>query len=367
MKNRYRGGAATPKSPAKNCKYIIPDKELNYIDTLYLYANAEELIEEDKIDVIDAYNEVCRTILFEKYPDSEQTGYANNRRWFDTPNFRIGVMDYELAKKLNQYTLEIQYKHHHLWQLNNDVSRLELPFDSDLSNYKIKRVDVTKTAILNVDYTKDHGFITKFRDDGLNPKRVGDSALTVYFGSRGVCTLRIYSKTDELMSKLDYAKIERYRSYFDTVDNLYTFEYEFHRKYLTKNYNIDSLKDFYNILKLGAMKFGEIGIFKINDKNIRNYKNKHYDRIDVYCFNNTEFLQRSDIKEYKPSLTYLIRRLEKLINSFIMRSNKKISKSEILLNLFPDELELIRVNSLTHNDIEDLISDRDLYLIKIVD
>lgn len=365
MKSEHRGGAGTPKTPQKNCSYIIPQKEENYIDTLYLYANAEDLFEGSYIDVIDVYNEVCKTIVFKKYPESEQIGYSNNRRWFDTPNFRIGIMDLETARKLNQYTLEIQYKHHHIFNLNNDITRLELPYGSDLSKYKIKRVDVTKTALLDIDYTKDHGFITTFRDDGLNPKRVGEGALTVYFGTRGVCTLRIYSKTDELMAKQDYAKIERYRAIFGDIENLYTFEYEFHRKYLVKNYDIDSLKDFDKILKLGAMKLGEIGIFEINDKNIKHYKNRHHSRIEQYRFKSNDFLKRKEQKNYSRSFTYLIRQLNKHIDRYIMTSDVKVSKSEILLSIFPDELKLRKANDITYKEFEEIAALQNMYLIEL--
>jgi len=69
---------------------------------------------------------------------AEYIGEAKGRMWYRTENYRIGIMDYDLAKRANQFNVEIQYEQSHMFSLEPNLKGLDLPFDGELNQYHIK-------------------------------------------------------------------------------------------------------------------------------------------------------------------------------------------------------------------------------------
>jgi len=86
-------------------KFIITQKELNYIETLYTYASIENFYSIFFPKEYLCYGELAYHNCINYYHDNvlvfaEFLNEAKGRLWYRTENYRIGIMDYELAQKL---------------------------------------------------------------------------------------------------------------------------------------------------------------------------------------------------------------------------------------------------------------------------
>ena len=240
--------------------------------------------------------------------------------WYRLPNYRLGIMDWEKAKKSNQFNVEIQYEQSHMFSLEPMLKGLDLPFDGELNQYHIKRVDVTQIVKTPEDYLTDHRFISPYRKEHREgtPERIE----TVYLGHRkNGNVFRMYNKTIELKTNnkdhpIDFKKIELFSKYFGDIEDLYTFELELHRKYIKKAFDIDTLEDLEKVYKVYNEIVGKIGIYKDNDKNKRLLKNNHRDRIECLYFTEYKEFQRTTQKRYKPSKHYAIDMAVKAVDSY---------------------------------------------------
>jgi len=242
-------------------------------------------------------------------------GTANGYEWYQLPNYRIGLMEYEKAKRSNQPNCVIQYEHDHLWELDQSLNGLDLPFSKDLTKYMIKRIDLTKTAVIDTDYTIDHGYISPFRTDPLNHTRHEN---TVYLGSRkNGNVFRMYPKTKELMDTKSYDKIAKYSAYFGTIENLYTFEHELHRSYLKETLGIDTLAQLPKVWRASANIVSKIRIFEYTDRNKKLLRQNNRQRIEAMILTPFVEYDRPEKKKYKRSYKAMVRRCRAEIDAYL--------------------------------------------------
>lgn len=187
-----------------NDKKIITEKEKNYIETLYLNFNLHTLMSSDEDHPTVKHYNVLSYMNDVMLPDAECLAEADGRLWYQFKNYRLGLMDYDKAKRANQFTCVIQYEQHHLWTLDKALTGLDLPFPAPRDLYHIKRIDITKIAKHERDYTIDHGYLSPFKGHPLRPNR---KESTVYLGSRqNGCLFRMYPKTVELIETKNFKK-----------------------------------------------------------------------------------------------------------------------------------------------------------------
>jgi len=351
---------------------IVTEKELNYIETLYLYANLEDFLkvtytyndwlfgEEKKngqpilqSDVDELYDHDRYEYMLGYVHDTllihaEYIGEASGRMWYRLPNYRLGIMDFNRAKKANQFNVEIQYEQSHMFSLEPNLRGLDLPFDGALSQYHIRRVDVTQIVKTPHDYLTNHNFISPYRAmDRFSKNGVTE---TVYLGHRKSGNVfRMYNKTIELMTDnkdhpIDYKKIELLSKYFGDIEDLYTFELELHRKYLKPTFGIDTLADLEKVYGVYHEIVGKIRIYKDSDENKKLVATKHHSRIrDLYLFTDYREFKRVEKRKYKPSKYYAIDRAVKAIDSY-EKAMGNLSEAEKLLILDEVSYRIINKN-----------------------
>jgi len=310
--------------------YILSEKELNYIETLYVYTNMEYFCAYDS-HPLDAYTDVFRRYFNEHVDSANFLGSASGREWYDMGNYRIGFMDYDKAKIANQFNVEIQYKQKHLFDLSKDLTGLDLPFGGDFSKYHIKRIDVTRIVKTKEDYLTGYAYISPYRSIASygSTKKVE----TVYLGHRKSGNVfRMYDKSLELKKNtkdhpIDYGKIERFSKYFGDIEDLYTFELELHRKYLKPNFNIDTLGDLDKVYSVYKEIVGKIRIYEDNDLNKKLLKSNNRSRIESLRFVEHEEFKRVEKKKYKTSESYLIDTVVSLIRRYEV-SKKVLGQSD---------------------------------------
>jgi len=303
---------------------IITEKELNYIETLYLYANLEEFINPSEFPEVDGYASYILMLQFVHDNLLHQGQYlneANGRSWYKFDNYRLGIMEYDKAKRSNQFNIEIQYYQHHMFDVRDDISLLELPFDGLHSQYHIKRIDVTKIAKHQEDYLSNKGFISTYKS--IDRKGSGTKTETVYLGHRkNGNVLRMYNKTVELLTNtkehpIDYSKIALFSSYFKDIENLYTYELELHRKVLKEKLNIDTLADIDKAKKVYNSIVGKVRIYDDNEHNRGLILQKNRERIEAHNITIYEEYKRETVKRYPPSLDYLKKSINKQISKYM--------------------------------------------------
>jgi len=336
---------------------IVTQKQLNYIETLYLYARLEDFITYNSTALDWLLGEVNQTTNKlvtwkdiqnqydnEKYEymlqyvhdtmlhNAEYKGTANGRDWYSFPNYRLGIMSYDLAKKSNQFNIEIQYTQSHLFTLDPQLKGLDLPFDGTIDQYDIKRIDITQIVKTPKDYLTNHAFISPYKTIDRLSKNGTDE--TIYLGHRkNGNVFRMYNKTIELNTDnkdhpIDFKKIELFSDYFGDIENLYTFELELHRKYLKGTFGIEKLSQLEEVYKAYHEIVGSIKIYEDNDKNKHHIKMKHYDRIDTLSFTEYKEFKRIQKKKKRPSKEYLIKRTNTLIERFENSHNVELLNSE---------------------------------------
>lgn len=314
-------------------KPIITQKELNYIETLYLYANLENFInptEHPDIDGYGAYILMMQYINDTLLHAGTYLNESNGRSWYKFDNYRMGIMPYDKAKKSNQFNIEIQYEQHHMFTLNKELSDLDLPFGGTHDHYHIKRVDVCKIFKSPVDYTIGHNYLSPYRNiNGHNRKEN-----TVYLGNRrNGNVFRMYPKTIELKETENYKKIELLSSYFGDIEDLYTFELELHRSQLKGTLGIETLDDLEKVYQAHKNIVGKIRIYEDNDHNKRLVRTNHRSRIKGYTI--TEYVEYERVlkKRYKPSKSYAMDRQTKTFNRYIesmgITDEKEINKLKL--------------------------------------
>jgi len=330
---------------------IISEKTLNYIETLYLYANLQDFLLRDPNYIKDARN----NYLLDDVPDShiveressmlysENLGYiydtllhtaefignSHGRMWYKLPNYRLGIMDYDLAKRSNQFNVEIQYTQAHLFSLDKELIGLELPFDGTLKDYKIKRIDVTQIVKTSEDYLTNHAFISPYRTIDRFSK--SGKTETIYLGHRKSGNVfRMYNKTIELKvdtkdKPINYKKIDLFSKYFGDIEDLYTFELEMHRKYLKPTFGIDTLEDLPRVYKAHKDIVGKIKIYEDNDHNKKLIEQKNHDRVESLYLVEYEELKRVEKKRYKTSKMYMIDKAVTAYNRYEASCDNPIS------------------------------------------
>jgi len=302
-------GAATPRPNKNNCTVIIPEKEINYIETLYIYYTK-------KYEYYEWFN-----LLDFLETNYSVVGYSHGRFWFLLDGgIRLGLIDdYEKCLRSNQYFVLLQYDFEHLFPLQGNLSLLQLPsfLSQNFDDYIFKRVDVTKVAQykkpLSLD-PKETGFITQYKYNYYNG--------TVYLGSRNNgCVTRIYNKSLELLEQSSH-KQKYFLEHFDNLENLYTIELELHRSYLRKNFDkVQRLSDWRNLFKIYNLIVGKIKMFDINDKNMRNYRNNNRSRIPCKTFTEFEFIERKEKVKYSRSYKRLINNIVSMIDEYFEDEN----------------------------------------------
>ena len=338
---------------------IVTKKELNYIETLYLYANLEDFIDYNstaldwlvgevnqrthkritKKDILNEYASEKYSYMLEYIYDTllhsaKFLGNKKARDWYELENYRLGIMSFDTAKKSNQFNVEIQYKQSHMFSLGEKLKGLELPFGDELSKYHIRRIDISQIVKTENDYLTNKKYISSYRvEDRITKNGIVE---TIYLGHRkNGNVFRMYNKSIELLTDtkdhpIDYKKIELFSRYFGDVKDLYTFELELHRKYLKANYGIDTLFDLEKVYKVYHEVVGKIGIYDDNDANKALVNNNHRDRLELVYFTEYREYKRLDKKRYKPSKYYAIDRAVQAISSY-ERSMGNLTDAEKIL------------------------------------
>lgn len=313
-----------------NDKKIITQKELNYIETLYLNCNIEDFDNNEDNHSTYSYflqKEYLKSNLLNK---SKYLGFAKGRDWYQLENYRLGLMEYNIAKNANQYNLVIQYEQKHMFELDKNLTNLDLPFDGLLTDYKIKRIDITKIAKHNEDFIEGYNYISPYR-----AKRYEQG--TIYLGHRSNGNVfRIYNKTKELLVNtkdhpIDYKKIALLSNYFGDIENLYTYELELQRSYLKDSLGIDTLADLPKVYDAYNDIVGRIRIYKDTDHNKRLIASNNRDRIKGYKLTDFKKYERIEKKRYSPSLYYAVKRIIDTADRYIdtmglERSNEEYMK-----------------------------------------
>lgn len=324
---------------------IVTEKELNYIETLYLYANLQDFLLEDNNEWVYDFNDprpIKHGLHKRQYPefmgteldsrsayktflsylhdtlliDENYLNDAKGRSWYSCGKYRIGIMDYDLAKKANQFNALIQYEQHYMFEIMNDFEYLELPFGGHFGNYHIKRIDLTKIAKHKECYIRDFGYISPFR--GFSNHKG-----TIYLGNRdNGQVFRMYDKSKELFStekgkKIDWTKIDLLSSYFGDVEDLYTYELELTRVHLKENLGIDTLSDYKKVFDVYKNTVGKIRMYPINDKNMKLLKQNNRKRIKAFTLTNYCNYERVVKKKYEPSFDYAVNKAIKVLNSYV--------------------------------------------------
>ena len=348
--------------------HIVTEKELNYIETLYTYCNLQDFVSHttqqlyreesekkyellvEELGGIHKYQEAvlmstaeeCYKYMLQYVADTllgscKFLGTSKGRDWYDLGYCRLGIMDYHVARKANQFNVSIQYSQSHMFSLGSGLKGLKLPFDGELSQYFIHRIDLTKIVKTDKDYLTNHSFISPYRSIA----RFGNdtSTETVYLGKRDSGNVfRMYNKSIELQvdnkeHPIDFKKIELFSKYFGDIENLYTFELELHRKYLKPNFGIDSLSDIVKVYDVYREIVGKIKIYEDTDDNKRLISQKHHDRIDTYIFCDYVECKRIQKKKYETSEKYLVNKIASLVQRYEDSLSEKLEDWQRLVLL----------------------------------
>lgn len=297
---------------------IITEKELNYIETLYLYANLQDFINPSEFPEIDGYG--AYIIMLKWVHDNllchaELISSSDTKSIYRMPNYRLLISDYDLAKRSNTFNVEIQYEWEHLYTRNQDLSNLDLPFGGTHDQYDIKRIDITKIAKHEKDYLTDTKFISKYRK--IHREGTEEKTETVYLGNRANGNVvRMYDKTKELRDKQLDLKIDMLGDYFGDIENLYTYELELHRKALRTSFNMIKLSDVYKAKDIYSNVFGGIRIYRDTPKNKKLKDQKHPEKISANIITSYKDYERLTRKRYKASERHLVRKTKKSLDKY---------------------------------------------------
>jgi hypothetical protein len=349
---------------------IITEKTLNYIETLYTYANLQDFAN-SSLHPTQGYREVLRAYFDANLEQSKFLGTSHGRDWYQLPNYRIGIMDYDKAEIANQFNVEIQYTQSHMFSLDAGLKGLELPFGCTFAEYSIKRIDITQIVKTPNDYLTNHAYLSPYRT--VARFSTAKETETVYLGHRKSGNVfRMYNKSIELNKNtkdhpIDYKKIELFSKYFGDIEDLYTFELELHRKYLKPTFDIDTLADLDKVYKAHKEIVGKIRIYEDNDHNRKLIETNNRSRIESLCFVEYKEFQRVQKKTYKPSVDYMIDKTirnfesyEKSLSQPLTFANKLFVADRIITGLFGDKDVTLEIEEsdyiLENNILKDKIS-----------
>ncbi len=303
------------KGNTMNDKKIITQNERNYIETLYLNFNIENASNSEDDHSSVKYLNVMAYINDVILPHGKCLGSADGRTWYQFDNYRMGLMSYDKAKNANQFNCVLQYEQHHLWTLDKYLNGLDLPFDVHRKYYHIKRIDITKIAKHDEDYTINYGYLSPFKGHPLRPNR---KETTVYLGNRkNGNVFRMYPKTLELIESKNFKKIALLSEYFGDIENLWTYELELHRKYLKGTLGIENLSQLEMVYEANKNIVGKIRFFKDTPRNKKLLEQKNQNRIKALVLTDFVDFERVKKKDYKPSFEYLIDQFVKSADKYV--------------------------------------------------
>ena len=302
----------------------------------------DDSYDSDKYSLMLSY--VYDTLLSSGEYLSESAG----REWYRLPNYRIGIMPYDKAKRGNQFNVLIQYEQHHMFGLESNLKGLDLPFGGTFEQYHISRIDVSRIVKTPHDYLTNHDFISPYRV--FDRKGSDGRTETVYLGHRkNGNVMRMYNKTIELKADnakhpINYKKIELFSKYFGDIEDLYTFELELHRKYIKPTFGIDTLSDLDRVYKAHADIAGKIRIYEDNDYNRKLIAQNNRDRVESLYLVEYKELERLEKKKYKTSESYMIdkavsafERYEKSLEEPLKEHQKLFVVDKIISRIFEDK------------------------------
>ena len=299
---------------------------LKHCDTLYLYYKCSHA----------EYNFALYEGGF-----SEETfiGYSKGYDWHDVGIARIGIMDYDKAIKSNTYPIVIQYNATYLMTI--DLKDLKLFFGQNLEQYIIKRIDYAYTFNIEnggFDYINDLCVSPYFRKQSLiigSDRKIE----TLYLGLRRTGKVfRLYNKSKELTDKNNHEKKQILFHHFGTLENLFVYEIELHRKYLRDRCGVNSLADLDKVASIVYTLFSSLQFCDDTEENRKNIINKNYERIIFNKpFVNVDFSDKFEflpVKKYEKSKDFLITTLHGIINQYNDKKGHIISSEEILALLY---------------------------------
>ena len=328
---------------------IIPQKELNYIETLYLYANLEDFIKPVGLEELDPkgkYIMMMKWVYDNILIHARMLSSTDSVTIYKLPNYRLLIREYDVAKKSNTFNIEIQYEWEHLFNCRNDITLLELPFDGTHDQYHIKRIDITKIAKHKEDYLTGTKFISSYRK--IHREGTEDKTETVYLGNRANGNvIRMYDKTKELRDRMNHRKIELLGDYFGDIDNLYTYEVELHRKALRTAFGMTRLSDVSKANELYNNIFGKIRIYEDTPKNDKLKKQRKRERISAYTIGNYVQYDRLPRKKYKASRKNAVKRCAKILRDMMEAVLEEVTLGNVVSLL--GELLVEMINSPLEN------------------
>ncbi|CAA6799786.1 MAG: Unknown protein [uncultured Sulfurovum sp.] len=361
---------------------IITKQELNYVETLYLQCNLEDFISKDmthnnwlagmenndgkeltfkdveKFDNRDKYHIMLAYFNDAILPNGgEYLNEASGRMWFKFPDYRVGIMNHDKAKKANQYNAVIQYEWEHLYSLDPRLCGLELPFGGTRDKYQFKRIDITKMFKSEYDYLTNKGFISTYRR--ISTQGTNERTETVYLGNRKNGNVyRMYSKTIELKTDtekhpINHRKIELLSKYFGDIENLYTFELELHRSYLKEQLEITTLDQLEQVYQAYGSIAGRVRIYEDDDHNKDLISSKHHSRIEAYTI--TPYVEYKKVyrAKYKPSSGYMYDSINKKLDRYEEQMGE-LSEFELIEGLI--ESRYAKIVDISISDIEPTIA-----------
>ena len=288
---------------------------ISVVDTLYLYSNI-----------------VVAESFYHNYVKNDKAnflGTSSGRTWYEIDGNRVGICDETQAKKMNTYPFLIQYSkenchNHNFPSYCSSVSS---------NSFSIQRLDYA--IIFQSDSFKiERHFISPFRS--FNYICSSDSIETVYMGKRrSGKVVRLYNKTIELSVKNDYKQMDLLSKSFDSLDNLYVLEIELHRKHIMDKFGDVKLGSISNLISYSSSVLSSIVFFPNTEENMKHYKNRNYSKfVDTFVLDGLDCGYVTTEKEVrsKPSLSYLCKRVNKIITSYINEMN--ISESSDYLSLY---------------------------------
>ncbi len=331
-----------------------------YIDTLYLSWDIKDIV------LVSNYE----TEFFKNY-GSDFLGTSQGYNWFNTSVGRFGIIantDHIFSAKAHAFILQ----YNNLYLLQNTIDNLKgvlkldtlvMPFDLAI----VKRIDFSMITN-NVDFF-ELDVVSRYRSRTVISKN--DTVETVYLGKRANGKVfRYYRKDIELLQDKNLVKSDYFRQFFTGIDfsiPVTVLELELHRKYLRRSFDFNYLKDIDTLLSISYKEFEDIRFYEPTDENLQHINNKNYNNID-YCYS-FDFESVVDVprvkKEYKPSLSILYSRLDKIVTNFCDKSGLKISKTEILLKVFEGEAEFERLSGFDFMELLEKYNNDDLYLVKL--
>jgi hypothetical protein len=304
----------------------MKNQYLSHVDTLYLYYKCS--------------HEVYKHALhFGGFDEAPMIGFSKGYDWYDFDIARIGVMDYDKALASNTYPIVIQYNATYLMTIN--VEDVHLFFLPEKERYIIKRIDYAytfNTASIDFDFINDICVSKYFRKSSLilgSDRKVE----TLYLGLRRTGKVfRLYNKSKELDDKKNHEKQQILYHHFGTLDNLFVYEIELHRKYLRDRCGVNSLAELDKVADIVYTLFTSLQFCKDTKKNRDNIKNKHYDRVTFVTpfvrfmeFDTFEFLP---VKQYKKSKDFLVTQIDAIIKQYNDKKGGIITPEELLASLY---------------------------------